>query len=245
MATHTPIPASPAAATATPARAGGRPSGSRRTALWGAALAVVVLAGGAAAWWMMSPSRPDPKGDPVTVAKFVATEDFEELPEEQKRDYMAALRRNPQPLEDARAMGHLTEREYKIAKLNVWLERKLDRMDDYFDRPPGKARELYLDGLVRRKQAKAKAGGAKPAAVAEAGSSPDATTASAAIAATPVESGGTEDAGADRGGEDEGELDEKEFLKDRMTQWPVEQRTRWEEFDDAMDARADRARRGS
>lgn len=195
-------------------------SGSRRTGVWVAVTAGVIVVAAAAVWLATRGSRPEPGGDPIEIAQFVATEDFDRLPEPDKRAYMARLRENVDALKSARSAGRLSEDEYRLASYYAWLERKLDRVDDYFDEPSGKARQRYLDELLQKRQAKQKtspgtAGQGQP---------------QQASAAVPAQSGAK--------AVDDDEDDRDRWLEERMKRWTAEERTRWEEFDDAFDARA-------
>ena len=186
-------------------------------------LAAGLLVAVAALWHMPGGgcSKTEATDDPVEVAKYVAGEEFEKLPEDQKRPYMAALRKGADQLEQAHAAGRLTAAEYKAARLNIWLERKLDRMEEYFEQPAGKKRQKYLDDYFKKRQSKSEGGGA-------ASSGPAAAPARPADPSEPTDD------------------EEDEFLEERMKNWTPEQRARWEEFDDAMDERRDvvRAQKG-
>jgi hypothetical protein len=94
---------------------------------------------------------PSADSDPLTLAKFVTTEQFEDLLEVQKRAYMRTLRLHADQLTGALKEGKLTRDEYEQARHNIWLERQFDKMDDYFKLPPGAARMNYLDELMQSK----------------------------------------------------------------------------------------------
>jgi len=112
------------------------------------ALALVIGAG----WWMLTPGAPPPvDADPLKVAQFASTSRFESLSESQKRPYMSALRKNSDALKQARDAGKLSEHQYDIANENIWLERQLDHMQDYFKRVTPQQKQAFLDELIAKK----------------------------------------------------------------------------------------------
>ena len=188
-------------------------------------LAVVAAAVVGGLWWFVFRERPpEPTDDPARVARFVSSSDFEDLPERDKRKYMRTLRANTKALDEARAAGRLSERQHRIASYHAWLERKLDRVDDYFDQPTAKAREQYLDELLAKRKAKQKPTTATPA-TGNSGAAP--ATQRATISS------------AKREREEEDDEDERDdWLEKQMKRWSAEDIARWEQFDDAFDARA-------
>jgi hypothetical protein len=69
---------------------------------------------------------------------------------------LSTLRKNADAISRALTDGKITKDEHDLAKHNIWLERQLDKMDDYYKLPPGAARLKYLDGLVQSKLEKRK-----------------------------------------------------------------------------------------
>jgi hypothetical protein len=128
-------------------------SGISRRAVTSIAVAVIALAlviG--AGWWLLTPGAPPPvDGDPLKVAQFASTSRFDSLPEPQKRPYMTALRKNADALKQAYDAGKLSEHQYEIAKENIWLERQLDHMQDYFKRVAPAQKQAFLDELIAKK----------------------------------------------------------------------------------------------
>src|SRR5436190_23294746 len=73
---------------------------------------ILLLAFAAAVVWRSFRPVPPRTADPVTLAKFVASDRFNELSEEQKRLYRDALRRNIPKLIDAADAGKLSDEEH-------------------------------------------------------------------------------------------------------------------------------------
>lgn len=126
----------------------------RRRLLLLLALAVVLGAGGViAAVLLRHPKEPPAGSDLVTVAKFVASSDFRDLPEARKRPYMRTLRAQQKELSQAREDGRLTSYQYEEAYLNAWLERQLDHMDDFFKTPAAQRQSKLVEDAVRKAKA--------------------------------------------------------------------------------------------
>jgi hypothetical protein len=119
-----------------------------------AVVAVVVLAGAAlAAWKFFGTSRPKADADFMTVARFVGTSDYRQLSEAQKRPYMKTLRANMPALIQAMQQGKLARRDYDEAYLNVWMERQLDHMGNYYKLPPDRRAPYLLEEATRKAKA--------------------------------------------------------------------------------------------
>ena len=125
-------------------------------ALAGIAVVVVVAAVGITVWATGKDELPPSGADPVTIAKILGSERWDKLSEDQRRPYMSTLRKNADAISRALTDGKITKDEHDLAKHNIWLERQLDKMDDYYKLPPGAARLKYLDGLVQSKLEKRK-----------------------------------------------------------------------------------------
>ena len=117
---------------------------------------VVVAAIGLSVWATGRDDMPPSNADVVAIAKILGTERWDKLSEDQRRPYMSTLRKNADAVSQALAAGKITRDEHDLAKHNIWLERQLDKMDDYYKLPPGPARQKYLDELVRSKIEKRK-----------------------------------------------------------------------------------------
>jgi hypothetical protein len=101
-------------------------------------------------------AAPRPDADPATIAKFLTTGTWNTMEESQRRAYMKTLRKDSDEISKLLAAGKITRQEHDLAKQNIWLERQLDRMDEYYALPPGPARVKYLDDLVLHKMEKRK-----------------------------------------------------------------------------------------
>src|SRR5687767_11080529 len=103
----------PAVTTATTSDTATRLGGQRRGSkvVWAAGAVVTLAAAIVIAWALLGSGNPPPDGDPVEIAKFVATKTFNHLPEAQKRPYMARLREQQTQVEQAHADGRLRDKE--------------------------------------------------------------------------------------------------------------------------------------
>ena len=119
---------------------------------WLAALAGVAVIGVAVlAWRLLRSPPPPPPNDPVALAQFIASSDFEKLPAEQKRPYMKLARRQMRQIETLRREEKIDKRSYRLTYVAAWMERRLDDMDDYFKQPPDK-RAAWLDRQMAEKE---------------------------------------------------------------------------------------------
>ena len=128
---------------------GGRWGASRALTILFAAVPAIVLVT-LLGWKMMPSSRPQPNGDPVAIAKFVNTHQFESLTENEKKAYMRTLRKKLAEVEAAMGRGAITRSEYAYAVEQAWMIRQLEHMEAYFRLTPGAEREKYLDQLVEK-----------------------------------------------------------------------------------------------
>ena len=139
-------------------------SKSKMFALIGTAAGVVVIAVVGLSVWATGnkgDDAPSPSADPVTIAKFLTSGRWAKMDEPQRRLYMKTLRQHAEEISDLLARGKISKEEHDLAKHNIWLERQLDKMDEYYKLPAaGPARVKYLDDLVAHKIEKRKT--AKP-----------------------------------------------------------------------------------
>ena len=128
----------------------GAPLGASRatTVLFVTLPAIILLA--LLGWKMMPVARPNPNGDPVAIAKFVNTHQFESLTENEKKAYMRTLRKKIGDVEAATKGGAVTKSEYAYAVEQAWMFRQLEHMENYYQLPPGPQREQYLDQLAEK-----------------------------------------------------------------------------------------------
>jgi hypothetical protein len=90
-------------------------------------------------------SLPPINSDPIVLAKFVNTRQFNRLDEHRRRPYMKVMRGNAKLIADAFQSGRLTQSEYEQAYFCGWMDRQIDHMHDYFRQPESK-REQFLKG---------------------------------------------------------------------------------------------------
>jgi len=123
-------------------------AGRTATILFAAIPALVVAA--LLGWRMMPKPAPPPNGDPVQIAKFINTSQFESLSEYDKKQYMRTLRKKLPDVEKAANEGKLSRSEYAYAVENAWMIRQLEHMEAYYQLPEGPERQKYLDSLVEK-----------------------------------------------------------------------------------------------
>jgi hypothetical protein len=123
---------------------------------------VIALATGGWTWWNSLPPSPD--GSPVKVVAYAATEDFANLPSNEKQPYLDAMSADPGKFMEAARESKLTDEQRWEAMGNFMSARMEAQADAYFALEPGPARDQYLDNLIdqfdqRRAQWAANRGG--------------------------------------------------------------------------------------
>jgi len=90
----------------------------------GIILGSLLLLAGTVVAWQLKPAQPKPlNSDTITLAKYFASSDFQDLDEVQKRPYREVIRSKNKELAQALANGKITRAEYDEAYLNGWLAR--------------------------------------------------------------------------------------------------------------------------
>lgn len=138
---------------------------ARNSMLAGAvALSVVAAMAVAVLLWrtLREPSAPG-SGDPVALAKFASSGDFERLEEPQRRRVAQDLRKQTDALDAAYSAGRLSKEQYEQASLCAWMARQLDHMDDYYSQPEARRMQYLLEERARKNKQAA----ASPAAEAQ------------------------------------------------------------------------------
>jgi hypothetical protein len=92
--------------------------------------------------------------EPARIAQLASSSDFAKMPFSQREVYMKVMDQKKAQIEQAYANGKLTDDEYRKALEAAHLGRLLDHMKKYYARPPGRARELYLDKVIDKKEKK-------------------------------------------------------------------------------------------
>ena len=188
-----------------------REPAARRWIVAGAAAAAVALVG--VVIWASRPSAEPVRGDdPLALANYVRTHEFERLPADQKRPYMQSVRKHMADVEAARRDGRIDSKAYRAAYLCAWMERRLDDMHDYYKLPAAQ-RQAWLD-----KQLADKVGG------------PGQPKPAAAPAAAKVASS---DGGLlydDEAGKAKFEEEQDDFEDDFLDGWTPENKKRWEQY---------------
>ena len=80
---------------------------------------------------------PSPDGSPEDLRKFVASDQFKDLPSAEKQKYADQMQKILEP-----------DAEQQKAMMNLAMARRQKMLDDYFALPEGKAREKFLDEQI-------------------------------------------------------------------------------------------------
>ena len=123
---------------------------SRRRAVLVAAVVVVTGAVGAVVMWRRT--APPPTGDTLEVARFVGSDQFEKLPEEEKGPYLEAVRKGVPRLIEASNKGELSDDDHLSAVGRAMGDPMRRALDEYFALPKGPERERYLDRMINEQE---------------------------------------------------------------------------------------------
>jgi hypothetical protein len=119
----------------------------------------LLLLAGTVLAWQLKPAKPLPlDADVVSMAKWMSSVDYQDLPEIDKRAYRNVMRKNTKDLVAALNNGKLTRPEYDEAYLNAWLARQMDRMHDYFRLPVADRKYVWAQEYAKKHAAKAAQG---------------------------------------------------------------------------------------
>jgi hypothetical protein len=124
----------------------------RRLVIISLMIAIIVGGGGVAIWLLQRP--PAPTGEPVKVAKYIASPQFQTLADSDKRPYMDALREGKEEIAEAYARKQITAPEYENALLNAWIARTLKHVDEFAKLRDGKPRQQMLDRIITKGEKK-------------------------------------------------------------------------------------------
>src|SRR4051794_14487885 len=140
------------------AKMAAKTAGSSRKTMLISGAAVVVLAVASIAAWKMRPVKMPPlSSDPITIAKFVSSPDFDRLREPQRQPYRIALRARTKELAAGLQSGQLTREQYDEAYLNGWLARQIDHMGDFYRLPIASRQQAWNEYYTKKmKQPSAK-----------------------------------------------------------------------------------------
>jgi len=118
--------------------------------IWISAGVIAVAIASLAAWKLRPVKMPPLDADPVVLAKFVSSSDFDRVKEQQKSPYRIALRAKSKELADALKDGRLTKEEYDEAYLNGWLARQQARMRSFFRLPVANRQQVWTEQYVQK-----------------------------------------------------------------------------------------------
>jgi hypothetical protein len=127
-------------------------------ALAGALVLIVVFH----PWHPYEPPRLD--DEPFKLTQLASSPNFEKLPFEQREVYMKMMDKKKDKIEQAYTSGKLNDMEYRKALEAAYLGKRLDEMQKYFSKPPGKNRDSYLDKLLEKQDKKRQTAARNPAA---------------------------------------------------------------------------------
>ena len=188
--------------------------------------------------WAANRNSPPPRADDaLAIAHFVASPEFAQLSADQRRPYMQGARKRLPEIAAACREGKIDRRTYRKAYLCSWLERRLEDMQDYYQRPAAK-RQAFLESLLDDKGlpqdavAKAQAKAARAAA----------TTPPAKPAPPKEREEQKEPSDIALLYDDEAErlrFEEKKdaFEDDFLDRWPAERKAQWKQYRSAYTER--------
>jgi hypothetical protein len=126
---------------------------SRKLTIAAAAVVVLLVVG----WWLRGNAAQPPSPDvaPAKLAKYVMSPRLDQLPDEQRRVFMDALREDKDKLAEAYYQKkQIGTPEYETILLNIWISRALKHATDFSKVPEGAKREQFLDRIVKKGEEK-------------------------------------------------------------------------------------------
>jgi hypothetical protein len=106
-------------------------------------LGVVILLGGTYVAWTYWASRvPSLDSAPPDLVRFIASDSFKKLPEDEQNKYINAVRPHFVSLYFDKS---LSDEDKEMAYINAMLPRMNKELDQYFKLPAGAARDAYID----------------------------------------------------------------------------------------------------
>jgi hypothetical protein len=116
---------------------------NRRKSILLGSIAVVLT--GVGVWALVSFRSPAPTADPVTVAKYVASDKFVSLPSDKQKAYIESLMQNRDAMRDL-------DPEVRRAAWEVMGEyRERERLREYFKMTPAE-RKQHLDDVIKAEE---------------------------------------------------------------------------------------------
>jgi len=114
---------------------------------------VLVLLVALLIWKPWRPSPPRLNEEPYKIARFAASSAMDDTPWSMQREYMDILDKKEDALLEAYKAGRLSDIEYRRSLQLGWYDKHLDRMEKFYERPPGRRME-YIDSKVLGKKFK-------------------------------------------------------------------------------------------
>jgi hypothetical protein len=147
----------PAGASKPAVAAPAAPAAPVRTKNWlliggGAAALVIVVT--ALIIWQKVTAPPRLNDSTLEITKFAASARFDKLPFSEQKKFMFKLEERKDEVKSAYHAGKLDEVEFRTAKELAWFGDWLGKMDEYYAKPPGQQRQLYLERLVAKREKK-------------------------------------------------------------------------------------------
>ena len=187
-----------------------------------AGVALVVLAG----WFMFrKPPLARLNADTATLAKFVATDTYLNLPLERQDPYMKVLkdREDSLDLQNTFTAGKINEEEYRNARQEAWYWQQIKRSEKWAAIPTPEAKIAYLNELIAKKEKDIHPASAMPDFA-----KPDKSASPLDKAPKPGKA--TKKAKAPKTDDSVGIKRDDSFERIRINRWPKESRDRWIAF---------------
>lgn len=117
---------------------------SRRLTITASVASLLLI--GLVGWSLWAGRAPKPSSDALTIAKFMSTDKFASMSDEQKRPYIDAMRQNMPQMRDL--ASQLSREERRAAFENLFGNRMQEQVDAYFALPPGPQRTAAIDKVI-------------------------------------------------------------------------------------------------
>jgi hypothetical protein len=165
--------------------------------------------------------------DSITLARFVATDTYLNLPLERQEPYMKVLkeREDAYDLQNNFTAGKLTEDEYRNARQEAWYWQQIKRSEKWASLPTPKEKIAYLNELIEKKERDTHPASALPGVP-----KPDKSADKLDKAPKAPKPGKKPKAQKPEGEEPLGIKRDDSFERIRINRWPKEASQRWNEF---------------
>ncbi|MGA2496593.1 MAG: hypothetical protein ABSH20_02560 [Tepidisphaeraceae bacterium] len=186
-----------------------------------AGVGLIVLGG----WFLFrKPALARLNADTATLARFVATDTYLNLPLERQDPYMKVLKEREDSLDLQKSFteGRITEDEYRNARQEAWYWQQIKRSEKWAALPTPEAKVAYLNELIGKKEKDIHPGSALPDV-------PKPDKAAGALDKAP-KAGKGKKIKAPKTDDSLGIKRDDSFERIRINRWPKESRDRWIAF---------------